>query len=67
MADRQPPDRNTVGGRELIFGVSAQPIVLQTLTKIGTEIKTGAVPSFAPQLPGEASVGQLEAGPAHGL
>ena len=30
---------NTVGGREDIFGVSAQPIVRSVLTEIGTEIK----------------------------
>eukprot|EP01052_Picozoa_sp_SAG31_P036782 SAG31_NODE_4640_length_3079_cov_1.611409_2_plen_141_part_00 len=37
---------NTVGGREIIFGVSAQPVVLKTLEKIGLEIKQGHVPSF---------------------
>ena len=31
---------NTVGGREDIFGVSAQPIVRAVLTEIGTEIKS---------------------------
>ena len=31
---------NTVGGREDIFGVSAQPIVRAALTEIGAEIKS---------------------------